>query len=322
MTSTASAAESPADRCSVRATLRGDPMLGTAFPASRVLLVEQPGGWGPDGLADSQFDPGVARKLIDRLRGENVRVLAIRRPGRAARSERQRSWAFADCRRGHRVIVWGAFAEDAQLADVDFGELAEAELSRQAERQLAGHEEALPQPVFLVCAHGRHDVCCAVEGRPLAAALERVRPGSVWECSHLGGDRFAANVLVAPLGVLYGRVPGSAAEDLAAAADRGELLLPWLRGQVGMLPVAQAALAGAHRDLQRMGIDDLRVLDVESASTHGSQVAETAIVRIASPVGVARVPVEVRAGVRDILTCRAVRPSTPWTYRPGTAEVL
>ena len=31
-----------AERCAVQADLRGDEMLGTAFPAARLLLVEQP----------------------------------------------------------------------------------------------------------------------------------------------------------------------------------------------------------------------------------------------------------------------------------------
>jgi len=26
------------------------------------------------------------------------------------------------------------------------------------------------QPLYLVCTHGTHDVCCAVRGRPVAAA--------------------------------------------------------------------------------------------------------------------------------------------------------
>ena len=297
-------------------------MLGTAFPASRVLMVEQPGGWGPDGLADSHFDPAVARALVERLGKQGVRVLAIRRPGRRDRSDSPRRWAFADCRRSSRAIVWGDLAEDADLLEVDFAGLIRSQLVLQAEQDFAGHPMPVSEPVYLVCAHGRHDVCCAVEGRPLAAELERLRPGSVWECSHLGGDRFAANVLVAPLGVVYGRVPVSAAEDLAAATDRAELLLPWLRGQVGFLPVAQAALAAGHRELQRMAVNDLRVLDVDSVSTTGAQTAETATVRIASPVGVLRVQVEVSAGTRDVLTCRAVRPSTPWTYRPGPVERL
>src|SRR4051812_38968202 len=43
------------ERCALRAQLRGDPMLGTAFPAARILLVEQPGPWGERGLRDSRF---------------------------------------------------------------------------------------------------------------------------------------------------------------------------------------------------------------------------------------------------------------------------
>ncbi len=57
----------------------------------------------------------------------------------------------------------------------------------------------------LVCTHGRHDVCCAVRGRPVAAALAAAATGwDVWECSHVGGDRFAANVLLVPSGELFG----------------------------------------------------------------------------------------------------------------------
>ncbi|HEY3629577.1 MAG TPA: hypothetical protein VGL21_01715, partial [Jatrophihabitantaceae bacterium] len=73
------------DRCALQAQLRGDPMLGTAFPASRVLLVEQPGAWGRDGLRSSAFDRATAEALERRANADGVRVLAIRRPGRTPR---------------------------------------------------------------------------------------------------------------------------------------------------------------------------------------------------------------------------------------------
>ena len=75
-------------------------------------------------------------------------------------------------------------------------------------------------PLYLVCTHGRHDACCALRGRPVALELDRVRPGRVWETSHVGGDRFAANLLVLPTGEVYGRVLPFAASDLVAT-DRG-----------------------------------------------------------------------------------------------------
>ena len=59
-------------------------------------------------------------------------------------------------------------------------------------------------PLFCVCAHGRHDACCAERGRPTAAALTRTHPEETWEVSHIGGDRFAPNMLVLPQGLYYG----------------------------------------------------------------------------------------------------------------------
>ena len=59
---------------------------------------------------------------------------------------------------------------------------------------------------FFVCTHGKHDPCCAKYGRPVAAALDHQWPERTWETSHLGGDRFAGNVLILPIGIYYGRV--------------------------------------------------------------------------------------------------------------------
>ena len=78
----------------------------------------------------------------------------------------------------------------------------------------------------------------------MAEALHRLRPGSVWECSHVGGDRFAANVVAMPHGVYYGRVEPARVADLVAAHERAEALPDLVRGRSTAVPAAQAALAG------------------------------------------------------------------------------
>ncbi|UQX89091.1 hypothetical protein M6D93_03585 [Jatrophihabitans telluris] len=298
-------------------------MLGTAFPAARVLLIEQPGGWGPDGLVDSGFDLAIAKRLISGLSRIGIRVQTIRRPGRApsaAADRGGRRWAFVDVRPGHAGMVWGEYRSDSDLLTLDPDEALRTAVG-------AGTDERGSH--FFVCAHGRHDVCCAIEGRPVAAALQDIRPGKVWECSHLGGDRFAANVLVLPLGVVYGLVPASGVEDLAAASDRSELLLPWLRGRIGTVSVAQAALAMAHRELGYRSVHDLRVLDHFRLDSEKDG-ARTALggsdpmfgVRIATPEGDVLVTVQVSTAPAEVLTCRAVRPSRAALLRPRRLERL
>ncbi len=265
------------ERCAAEADRRSDPMLGTAFPAAVVLLVEQPGPWGPGGLIDSRFDRSVAQRLVRRCGGAGVRVLAIRRPGRSVPNG-PRAWAVADCRPGREALVWGTFDRDDELLSVDVRAVADGAASpRPAPTGTAPTgtppTETPPtkiEPLYAVCAHGRHDACCAMRGRPVVEALAVVRPGQVWECSHVGGDRFAANVLVLPSGLLYGRVPTTAAAALADATDRGAVLGGYLRGRVGFPPPVQAAMVHAH--LQRPGLPWDAVL-WDALASNGSDAA-------------------------------------------------
>ncbi len=282
-----------AHRCGLAATARGDEMLGTAFPADRVLLVEQPGGWGPAVLAGPRFDRALAQRLIGNLGRHGVRVLAIRRPGRQS-SPNRHSWGFADCRPGRSAMVWGEYREPAELLDLDPAELVER--SRDS------------QPVYLVCAHGTRDMCCAIEGRPIAAALARVCPGRVWECSHLGGDRFAANVLVLPTGQLYGRITEPA--ELATATEAGRILPDRLRGQVGLPGAAQAAVLHAQRELGLLKVGSVRLIEVRGAPP-GEQ-----LVRLQLPDGACTVAVRRITGAPAVLTCRDAAMKVPLSYRP------
>jgi len=110
-----------------------------------------------------------------------------------------------------------------------------------------------------VCTNGARDPCCAIRGPAVAQALDRVRPGQVYECSHLGGHRFAANVLVLPDGLCFGRLDARAAPALAEALDEGQLPLEHLRGRTAFEPEQQAAEILVRRELGLTGLDDLRL---------------------------------------------------------------
>ncbi len=284
-----------ADRCALRAEVRGDPMLGTAFPASRLLLVEQPGPWGPDGLTESDFEHRVAHLVTDLAQSAGMRVQAIRRPGRT-HEPGDRRWAVVDTRDGHQSLSWGRFRDDRDLLDVPLD-------------GSAGTPDA--DPIYLVCTHGRHDTCCALRGRPVAAALAEARPDRVWETTHVGGDRFAANVLVLASGLLYGRVEADDVTGLLASTEAGEVFTARLRGRVGLAPVAQAALAFGYRFLAVR-----RGLTVRSTTpiTDGY-----AMVHVDGPRGELVVRVRVEQVSAAGLTCHNPLPRTFVAYRPEAA---
>ena len=79
--------------CSAASRLLGESVSATASPGSRWLLVEVAGAWGWNAFADSPvLDPAIGAALAKRTHRAGVRLLAIRRPGRARGPVRWR-WA-------------------------------------------------------------------------------------------------------------------------------------------------------------------------------------------------------------------------------------
>ncbi len=199
-------------------------MVATAPPAQRWLLVEHSGPWPINAL--DALGPRLARDIATRAAREQARVSLIRRPGRHARVRTPTHWAVADVRPGFEGIRWFTGRGPEEILEQDWDV-----------------EPSEGEPLALVCAHSRHDVCCAVRGRPVAAMLEQVWPGRVWECSHLGGDRFAATMVLLPDGLCYGRVEPTTGPAILQAHERGEVLSTLLRGRCAYHRREQAAQA-------------------------------------------------------------------------------
>lgn len=225
-------------RCAGASVLRDDAIAGTASTVRAFLLLEHAGPWGEDAPRDARLPDGLGDELHRAGAAAGVRVLLIRRPGRPSREPPRVFAAFAD-----PVRPWleeGTVADLREVLDLDL-------VALRAGRSpgLAPYDGSL----FCVCTHGRHDVCCAERGRPVAAALAQAHPEETWEVSHIGGDRFAANLLVLPHGLYYGRLDPRSAIAVGAAHSTGELDLDHLRGRSGLSMPVQAAEIALRREL-------------------------------------------------------------------------
>jgi hypothetical protein len=192
--------------CSTRSLAANEPVAGTASYGRRWLLLEVAGAWGPNAFRDSPvLDRALGARIERRAAAEGFRLIAIRRPGRARLHGGQRwRWARVDCTPGGESVSWGEAGDPAEYLTTVFG------------------QPGTPSgdPVIAVCAHGRHDECCATRGRSVAALLAQREGPAVWECSHIGGDRFAATLLLFPHGINYGRAdvldPGQMVDEYRA----------------------------------------------------------------------------------------------------------
>jgi hypothetical protein len=119
------------------------------------------------------------------------------------------------------------------------------------------------EPLVAVCAHGRHDQCCAVRGRSACKAIAVEYPDFTWECSHLGGDRFAATMLVLPEGLCYGRVDSTDSAELVRLYLEGRLDNSFLRGRTSLPHAVQAAQYFAREANGDDRIASLPPLDVD-----------------------------------------------------------
>jgi hypothetical protein len=147
----------------------------------------------------------------------------------------------------------GAFAVDdpADLLDLDLPSLVR--------RRFEGFGEPVEGPLFLVCTHGKHDPCCARRGAPLYRALATLP--EAWECTHIGGDRFAGNLVCFPHGLYFGRVSPAAAPEVARAYREGRIDLRHYRGRSAFSPPVQVAEQVVRERGGLDGVDDLVLVD-------------------------------------------------------------
>jgi sucrase/ferredoxin-like protein len=236
------------ERCSARSAALNEPLRATASTVRSWLLLEQPGPWGFHALLESRLPEGLGGELHRRAREAGVRVLLIRRPGRPVAEQLTRA-CFAVCSGPGAPWLERADLNDPRDAlDLDISGIR------------AGRRPGL-RPVdgslFLACTHGRRDPCCAERGRPLAAALARRFPERTWESSHIGGDRFAGNLVCFPHGMYFGRVGPEDVAAVAGAYDAGRIDLVHYRGRSSLEFGVQAAESFLRRREHLVGVDDL-----------------------------------------------------------------
>jgi hypothetical protein len=235
--------------CAETSRAHAEPLHATASRVDTWILIEYRGLWAHDAVDGSTLSRELKAFLVEeRRRLPHARILFVRRNERRSRDGLLAYVAHSSrTQRGLRCLELDRHDD---LVGLDLG--------------AAG--EPVEHPLFLVCTHGKHDRCCAKFGRPLYDAVgEQVEDGWAWQSSHIGGDRFAGNLVCLPEGLYYGRVDR---ETAGAVLDEHLARRIWMdnyRGRSIYTFAVQAAERYVREREGLRGIDDLALQSVVPA---------------------------------------------------------
>ena len=281
--------------CAETSRAHAESLHATASRVDTWILIEYRGLWAHDAVDGSTLSSELKAFLVgERRRLPHARVLFVRRNERRS-SDGLLAFVARSSRSEHELRCLELERHD-DLVGLD----------------LATAGKPVEHPLFLVCTHGKHDRCCAKFGRPLYDAVgEQVDDGWAWQSSHIGGDRFAGNLVVLADGVYYGRVePAEAWPVVEAALDR-RVHMPLYRGRSCYGFPAQAAEIAVREATSLLGVDDVLVRSIDGDGKRWR--AEVAAAGTAYEVDV-----HVEEGAPTHLTCSTSRLSRPKRFVAGT----
>ena len=279
-------------RCSALAEELDEPMIGSVDHRVRWLLVEDRSAWGTAAVTDV-----LGAAFASAAKKRRIRVLLVRR--------RQGDPAADAVRRA--ILVDTRTREMAIRTMRDPSELT---IDSVADEPIAEFGALMADPIFLVCTNGKRDACCALRGRALMTALAVHHAERTWECTHLGGHRFAGNLVCLPDGIVYGRVTAADGPRLADAFLDGRLDPSLLRGRSAWPAPAQVAEQALRIRRRISGCGDVRLEAAEVAADH-------ARVTLTTPDGMAHrfELVAERADPPRAISCRADDLEEPLHWR-------
>jgi hypothetical protein len=276
-------------RCSALADELNEAMIGSVEHRVRWLLVEDRSAWGEKAVRDV-----LGASLESAAKARGMRLLLVRRREGDPAADVVRRVILADTALG-RMAIRTIEAPDELEGLLDAG--------------VEDFGAPMSDPILLVCTNGKRDACCALRGRALMTSLAADHAERTWECTHLGGHRFAGNLVCLPHGILYGRVSPADGPRLADAYVAGRLDPELLRGRSAWPAPAQVAEQELRRRLALVGVEDVVVVGVE-VEVEG----DTATVMLATAGGAERHEVRLARVVAEpprAISCRAHELESP-----------
>ncbi len=249
-------------RCSAISLNRHEPLIGTAPRADVWLLLTYSGALSERAFEESDLPGPVKQHLesaLERIPHARLQLIS------PAPEQDKIELIVASGREIDPLYRRFDLESYEELVDLDIDLILNSS-SESANRKLR-------EPLYLVCTNGRRDPCCAQHGLPVFQALHSSLGDRVRQSSHVGGHRFAANVVQLPYGLCYGRIRPEHVAELLDAGRQGRMLLDRLRGRACYPRHIQAAEILLRKEVGADTLEHYRLRDHEQIADDRWRVA-------------------------------------------------
>ena len=236
--------------CATESKLGNDEQIGSASYFKKLILLEYRLPFKEEAFAESELPQNVKDTLNSYLSAnEHTRLLLIRNP----EFEQGELSIFGINNTGKENKVNRKFISSyEEILDIDLSILFE-------DNSNLNHEGYL----YLVCTNGTKDKCCAKLGIPIYNEFKKNRPEVTWQCSHVGGDRFAPTMFTIPSCTNYGHLVKEDVTSIINHEENKAIYLDKLRGQAFLNFYEQAATYFLRKKLRDSKLGTIIVIESE-----------------------------------------------------------
>ena len=207
--------------CSKTSINNNEFIYGTASNNKYWLLVEYSSSWSDDPIKNNLLEKVLNERFLNlSIQSEKPRILFIKK----TRKQKSISLFFIICKENDaklKKLIFNAYKDILKV------KIEEVFLRLEKEKTFFNNQDS----IYLVCTNGKRDKCCSKFGLPIFKELAKLRNQNAWQCSHVGGDRFAPNILCFPSGIYYGQVSVEKVKDIIVENENSRLFIDNLRGR-------------------------------------------------------------------------------------------
>jgi hypothetical protein len=245
--------------CSQLSLEANEQLFGTASKVDVWFLLEYVDTWAAKAFEASKLPQSVKDRLFSYLSSiPNSRIQLIKQ---SSRSTPPIAFYVVISSELDPVLYKFQFTRYEDLLTINIPKL----LDHNSEYGNLASEE----PLYLVCTNGNRDKCCAKFGLQVYREMSKYGEDAIWQCTHIGGHRFAANVLCFPHGICYGRVMDDEVSALMEEYRQERIYLQRYRGRSCYTPHVQAADYFLRAGTEIKDISGFRLLKVQDINQDG-----------------------------------------------------